>query len=110
METAAFCEIDPYCRKVLAKRWPGVKIHEDVKQLDGRPGTGEIHPFAGSGRSGNGLEAGGWKPEPAICRVAHGIPNRVDRLRAMGNAVVPQLPELIGRAILAYEQQLRMAA
>ena len=32
-ETVAFCEIDPFCRKVLAKHWPGVPIHEDVREL-----------------------------------------------------------------------------
>ena len=37
---------------------------------------------------------------PAICGVDDGIPNRVDRAAALGNAVVPQIPELIGRAIL----------
>jgi DNA (cytosine-5)-methyltransferase 1 len=40
----------------------------------------------------------GW--ETGIARVAYGIPARVDRLRGLGNAVVPQIPELIGRAIL----------
>jgi site-specific DNA-cytosine methylase len=40
----------------------------------------------------------GW--EDATPRVAVGVPNRVDRLRALGNAVVPQIPEIIGRAIL----------
>jgi DNA (cytosine-5)-methyltransferase 1 len=35
--------------------------------------------------------------------VAHGIPNRVDRLRCLGNAVVPQIVELIGRAIMQSE-------
>ncbi len=44
-----------------------------------------------------------WSTEPAVGRVAHGVPNRVDRLRALGNAVVPQIPELLGRAILAAE-------
>lgn len=42
-----------------------------------------------------------WPTEPGVCRVAHGIPNRVDRLRGLGNAVVPQVVEMIGRCILA---------
>jgi len=41
-----------------------------------------------------------WAVEPELGRVAHGIPHRVDRLRALGNAVVPQVVELIGRAIV----------
>jgi DNA (cytosine-5)-methyltransferase 1 len=40
-----------------------------------------------------------WKSEPNVGRVAHGIPNRVDRLRGLGNAVVPQVAEYIGRLI-----------
>ncbi len=44
-----------------------------------------------------------WRTEPDVGRVAHGVPSRVDRLRALGNAVVPQIPELLGRAILARE-------
>jgi DNA (cytosine-5)-methyltransferase 1 len=31
-----------------------------------------------------------WDAEPAVGRVAHGVPHRVDRLRCLGNAVVPQ--------------------
>lgn len=41
-----------------------------------------------------------WATEPNVGRVAHGIPNRVDRLRALGNAVVPQVAERIGRLII----------
>jgi len=41
-----------------------------------------------------------WATEPNVGRVAHGVPNRVDRLKQLGNAVVPQIPELIGKAIL----------
>ena len=33
IETAAFCEIEPYCRRVLARHWPGVPIYEDVREL-----------------------------------------------------------------------------
>lgn len=48
----------------------------------------------------------GWSAlarEPAVDRVAHGIPGRVDRLNALGNAVVPAIPEIIGRAIMRAE-------
>jgi DNA (cytosine-5)-methyltransferase 1 len=41
-----------------------------------------------------------WFVEPNVGRVADGISGRVDRLRSLGNAVVPQIPEIIGRAIL----------
>lgn len=32
-ETVAFCEIDKFCQQVLAKHWPGVPIHPNVKEL-----------------------------------------------------------------------------
>ena len=47
---------------------------------------------------------GEWKAEPELGRVANGIPNRSHRLKQLGNAVVPQIPEAIGRAIMACEQ------
>lgn len=56
--------------------------------------------------SGRGL----WVSQPAVSRVADGVPDQLDRLKALGNAVVPQIPELIGRAILASLDQQREAA
>lgn len=67
------------------------------------------HPWSGTLR---GLEPGGsggsprvdwWLSEPAVDRVAHGVPRRLvePALRAVGNAVVPQVSELIGRRIVA---------
>ena len=44
-----------------------------------------------------------WRSEPDVGRVANGIPRRVDRLRALGNAVVPQVVEHIGRMIMDIE-------
>ena len=46
-----------------------------------------------------------WAIEPRICRVAHGIPHRVDRLRALGNAVVPQVAEWLGHQIIKANQE-----
>jgi DNA (cytosine-5)-methyltransferase 1 len=42
-----------------------------------------------------------WEVEPAVGRVVDGVPKRVDRLRGLGNAVVPQVAEYIGRQIVA---------
>jgi DNA (cytosine-5)-methyltransferase 1 len=46
-----------------------------------------------------------WATEPDVGRVANGIPRRVDRLRALGNAVVPQVAEHIGGLIMAAEME-----
>ena len=32
-ETVQFCEIDPYCQKVLRKHWPEVPIHDDIETI-----------------------------------------------------------------------------
>jgi len=208
-ETVAFCEIDPFCRRVLAKHWPDVPCFEDVTTLRGedvgpvdvicggfpcqdispagrreglsgaRSGlwseyarlVGELRPsFVVVENSSELLGAGlgdvlgdlatlrydarwdcipaailgaphgrdriwlvadaaevsrlhqpdvgqelrrwvsddrnGWATSPwpstsaAVCRVDDGVPHRVDRTGALGNAVVPQIPEIIGHAIL----------
>ncbi len=212
-ETVAFCEIEPFPRKVLAKHWPEVLIYDDVRSLVGadcgridvitagfpcqdislsgrgegiagaRSGlwsevarlVGELRPqfvilenspallvrgfgtvigdlaalgydaqwhcipaaYAGAAHLRDRIwivaypmqigelaapignldwqilyqakwpeiadATGGhvaWAPEPDVDRVANGLPNIVDRRSSLGNAVVPQIPELIGNAIL----------
>ena len=44
-----------------------------------------------------------WSAEPAVARVANGVPRQLvaDEIAAYGNAVVPQIPEIIGRAIMS---------
>lgn len=54
--------------------------------------------------------------EPAICGLADGVPDRLVRrarkhaLRAYGNAVVPAVAELIGRAVLAVDREIEGGA
>lgn len=72
--------------------------------------SGSREPFischqetVGEGQAGHAVHGGfrgQWAVEPGLGRVAHGVPNRVDRLEELGNAVVPQIPEIIGKAIL----------
>ena len=47
-----------------------------------------------------------WLPEPNVGRVAHGVPNRVDRIKGLGNAVVPQLIQAIGELVLAADKEM----
>lgn len=48
-----------------------------------------------------------WKVEPPVGRVVDGVPGRVDRLKQLGNAVVPQVVQLIGMSILEREKLLK---
>ena len=215
MKTVAFCEINPFCRRVLAKHWPGVRCYDDVRSLsaerlhaDGIPVdvicggfpcqdislagkgaglagersglwreyarlVGELRPrfvivenvsallgrglgevlgdlaslgfdaewncipaaAVGAGHlrdrvwlvaypSGERRQpydlnvdlsttsrarqhsrnvppiSWNWEREPIVGRVVSRLPYRVDRLTALGNAVVPQIPEMIGRPIM----------
>lgn len=54
----------------------------------------------------DGSHPGWWETEPDVGRVADGIPARVDRLRCLGNAIVPQHAQLIGFAIIEQEKIL----
>ena len=47
MSTVAMCEKDPYCRKILAKHWPDLTIHEDIRNLDGKKYRNSIDLVAG---------------------------------------------------------------
>lgn len=81
------------------------------QQSQGGEGTAQVANANERGRDGwsgafgacwwtQPTDCGWWIVEPALDRVATGIPRRVDRLRGLGNAVVPQVVEHIGRMIL----------
>ena len=217
METAAFCEREPFCQAVLRKHWPNTPIHSDITELDGYEYRGTVQlvcggfpcqPFSVAGqqrgaeddralwpqmlrvicevqptwvigenvtgiiameldtvlsdleregyacqtfvipacavdaqhrrdrvwivamadsyskraqrgeafrdakgigergykqleRCFNDSEPAIWELEPSLGRVADGVPNRTHRLKSLGNAVVPQVVEQIGKAIMA---------
>lgn len=46
-----------------------------------------------------------WDSESGICRVVDGVPNRVERLRGLGNSVVTQMSEWIGRQIIEVDSK-----
>lgn len=48
-----------------------------------------------------------WHIEPDIPRVTTGEKNRVKKLKALGNSVVPQIPEIIGRLIMEVEREIQ---
>jgi DNA (cytosine-5)-methyltransferase 1 len=50
------------------------------------------------------IGSGWWAAEPDVVRVVHGFPGRVDRIRCLGNAVVPQVAEWIGRRLMEATQ------
>jgi len=48
-----------------------------------------------------------WTTEPDVGRVANGIPKRVDRLKGLGNAIVPQIAQQIAESIKVVENAKR---
>jgi len=69
----------------------------------GSGGEQESYPHAGQEVplcSSEGQESTFWEVEPDVGRVVDGVPGRVDRLKQLGNSVVPQIPQLLGNYIL----------
>jgi DNA (cytosine-5)-methyltransferase 1 len=47
-----------------------------------------------------------WQPEPNILRMVNGLPNQLDRLKSLGNAIVPQVAMVIMQAIKEIEENI----
>ncbi|MCP4829699.1 MAG: DNA cytosine methyltransferase, partial [Proteobacteria bacterium] len=76
---------------------------EGLRQGDGPTRTNGIEPggaIVSDTIAERGWEFDFWDVEPDVGRVANGIPQRVDRLRGLGNAVVPQVAEVVGRIVM----------
>jgi DNA (cytosine-5)-methyltransferase 1 len=81
--------------------------HSTSRRIQGRcpfPLQGLLNfPWRANGRGAESWSLrGGFTPSPLL-RAGHGIPYYVDRIRALGNSVVPAIPLVIAEAILEYE-------
>ena len=90
-----FCEIDSNCNNRSG----------DVRRECELPSIERNGRCRGNNCGGTPEHGGGewWPAEPNVGRVAHGVPSRVDRLKCLGNAVVPQQFYPIFRAIADLE-------
>ena len=83
---------------------------EDANQFERSSSTSEyhvanserIHVQGQQSRSGQeqSRRKGWWEFEPNVGRVANGVPGRVYRLKGLGNSIVPQIAEEIGKTIV----------
>lgn len=83
--------------------------HSSRERIQGGGSAGEQKPQISirerlSGRHSSRSRPGKWLAEPGMGRMANGVPNRVDRIKGLGNAIVPQGAELIGNIINAIEK------
>jgi len=83
---------------------------EDVGELTGSQEHGEGNAESRLGGMVDGISSRldghyGFEVEPDIPRVAEKIPDRVNRLKALGNSIVPQIIYHIGMAILEEERK-----
>ena len=76
-----------------------------VPNADGNRLQGKWHKSNNARQAGlynreAGRKAYQWPTEPCVGRVAHRVPNRVDRLKSLGNAIVPQIAFQLFRMIM----------
>ena len=87
-----------------------VAYSESIGWVEGEYEHGNPHEGSTTGRWGvsdstfRNSESGGsarplWLPEPSVGRVVDGLPNRMDRLKGLGNAIVPQVAYEIMRCL-----------
>ena len=84
----------------------GQRLSYGTKRTMGEPGTKQ-EPKRPDSRRGEPDGTRQWAVEPNVGRVAHGIPNRVDRIKCLGNAVVPQQFYPIFRSISDIELETK---
>lgn len=84
--------------------------HEPGERWTAQPGLGGMADGLPGGMDRDFIINHYWDIEPDIPRIASGIPDRVGRLKALGNAVVPQQFYPIYKAVADIENQKRRKA
>ena len=86
-------------RYVLAQAKRNEKANRFVFDDSGKFPQGKI----------NNLKAKHWLHKSPRCRMVNGLPDRLDksRLKQLGNSLVPQMPDLIGNAILKHDKDIK---
>src|SRR5262249_32699470 len=84
----------PRTRVLILAHTAGLRC-ERAQQRQRQTAAEELEPARRSTAT-----VGAWSAEPRMGRVAYGLPAQVDRLRGLGNAVVPQIAEHVGRMIM----------
>ena len=74
----------------------GNDAYTDSERLEGRRSECELRESQEEGQIG---WSQWWQSEPNVGRVAHGVSKRVDRLKCLGNSLVPMIPYYIGMSI-----------
>jgi DNA (cytosine-5)-methyltransferase 1 len=85
---------------------PGLERHSRNGNNRNQPGWLDTKPD-GSTSSRRLSDRHQWPTEPGVGRVVNGIPNRVDRIRALGNAIVPQVAYRIFQAIQSSNSKIK---
>ena len=92
------------CGQRRRKQWGnGIASSGTVGDTNSAPSNAHTSESGSRGATG---ESSWWAVEPDVGRVAHGVPSRVDRLRCLGNAIVPQVAFQIFQAIQAAEDEM----
>lgn len=103
-ESERRAETREYCEQSTERAAGGAVLAHPMRcgsQGQGRPINAGNSEARGNRQVDRTIYDSGWAAEPDVGRVAYGVPFGVERLTGLGNAVVPQIPEVIGRAILA---------
>ena len=91
------------------RRFSGVSGQADVADTvseRGRSRIAERQDAEDVRQPSQSSNTGWWDFEPNVGRVAHGVSGRVHRLKGLGNSIVPQIAEEIGKALIKAEHEM----